>query len=138
MENFWLISAAGFLYLTLDESFQFHEGMDTGVLRLFGYVENPRLDGLATGLYGLVAAAVCYYYRREILAHRETLVFFCLGGLFLAATSALNIGDAPKWQIVIEETCKVMGVVSFLLGHLAAFRLSIFAADEPNPHTPGG
>ena len=38
---FWVISALGFLYLMLDESFQFHEGMDTGLFRLFGRYEIP-------------------------------------------------------------------------------------------------
>jgi len=118
---FWVISSLGFLYLMLDESFQFHEGMDTSLFRLFGRYENPLLDGVVTGLYGIAAAAICYYYRAEILRYRSTLVFFCLGGVFLVATSVLNVGAEGPVQIVIEESSKLLGVVSFLLGHFAAF-----------------
>jgi hypothetical protein len=118
---FWAISAFGFFYLVLDENFQIHEGMDTSLFRLFGHYENPMLDGVATGLYGVAAAVVCYYCRAEILQYRSTLGFFCLGGFFLVATSVLNIGEAGPVQIVIEESSKLLGVVSFLLGHFAAF-----------------
>ena len=76
---------------------------------------------MATGLYGVAAAAVRYYYRVEISRHRSTLGFFCLGGVFLVATSVLNIGEAGPVQIVIEESSKLLGVVSFLMGHFAAF-----------------
>jgi hypothetical protein len=134
-ETFWLITAAGFLYLALDEALQFHEGMDSGVARAFGYSGNPMLDGLATGLYGVVAAVICYRYRSEILARREILIFFALGGVFLLLTSALNIGVAAPWQIILEESCKLMGVVSFLLGHLAAFR-STYLADPARARPP--
>lgn len=118
---FWMISAVGFLYLTIDESFQLHEGMDTSVFRMFGHRENPMLDGVPTALYGIAAAAVCYYFRGEIVRYRSTLVLFGLGGFFLAVTSALNIGTESKVQIVMEESAKLLGVVSFLLGHLATF-----------------
>jgi len=37
------------------------------------------------------------------------------------ATSVLNIGKAGPVQIVIEESSKLLGVVSFLMGHFAAF-----------------
>lgn len=107
---FWMISALGFLYLMLDESFQFHEGMDTGLFRLFGRYENPMLDGVATGLYGIAAAAICYYYRAEILRYRSTLLFFCLGGIFLLGTSLLNLGQGGPVQIVVEESSKILGL----------------------------
>ena len=118
---FWVISAVGFFYLMSDENFQFHEGMDNSLFRMFGHNENPMLDGVVTALYGLAAAAVCYYYRAEILRYRSTLALFCLGGFFLAVTSVLDIGEATKAQIVVEESTKLLGVTSFLLGHFAAF-----------------
>lgn len=118
---FWLISALGFFYLMIDESFQIHEGMDTGLFRMFGHHENVMLDGVATAFYGVAAAAVCYYHRTEILRYRSTLAFFCLGGFFLAVTSVLNIGETTKAKIVVEESMKLLGVVSFLVGHFAAF-----------------
>jgi hypothetical protein len=120
--SFWLLSSIGFSYLMLDESFQFHEGMDSRVVELVAAgSENPRLDGLSTAFYGLGALAVCWFFRAEILRFPPTVVLFAIGAVFLAATSALNFGDAPAWQVVAEESCKLLGVCSFLLGHLAAF-----------------
>jgi hypothetical protein len=118
---FWVISAAGFLYLMLDEGFQIHEGMDTGIFRLFGSKHDPMIDGAATALYGVAAAAVIYFYRPEIMRYRETIVFFGLGGAFLALTSVLNLGEQSQAQIAVEESAKLLGVAFFLLGHLAAF-----------------
>ena len=119
---FWLLSSLAFFFLMLDESFQFHEGLDSRLFEAFGAEEkNPRLDGLSTALYGVGAFAVCWTFRADIVRFRATLVFFSVGAAFLAVTSALNFGDAPPWRVVAEEACKLLGVCSFLLGHLAAF-----------------
>jgi hypothetical protein len=120
--NFWLVSAAAFFYLMLDESFQFHEGMDSLVLELVvPDAKNPRVDGLSTALYGLGALAVCWLFRTEVTRSAGALKFFCIGGMFLAATSALNFGHAPAWRVVLEESCKVLGVASFFLAYVTAF-----------------
>lgn len=121
MHYFWGISAAGFLYLMIDESFQLHEGMDTAVFRLFGSTTDPMIDGAATLAYGLLAASVCYHFRSEITRYGQTLRLFLLGGVFLVLTSVLNAGEPTQLKIVLEETAKLLGVVSFLLGHLSAF-----------------
>ena len=120
---FWLLSAAGFLFLMLDEGFQFHEGIDSRLFEIVGAGggKNPRIDGISTALYGVGAFAVCWFFRTEILRFLPTVGFFAVGGFFLAATSALNFGDAPAWQVVLEESCKLLGVCSFLLGFVAAF-----------------
>src|SRR5690606_33172846 len=65
-------------------------------------------------------AAACYRFRREIVRNRATVRLFLLGSVFLFLTSVLNAGEASAGQIVLEEVAKLMGVVSFLLGHLAA------------------
>ncbi len=135
---FWLLSSLGFLFLMLDEGFQFHEGMDSRVFEVIGAGDqNPRVDGLSTALYGVVALGVCWMFREEILRFRSTFVFFCVGGFFLAATSALNFGNAPAWQVALEESCKLLGVCSFLLGFLSAFLGSVAEARDlfavPNP-----
>ncbi len=123
--RFWAICALGFLYLTIDEAFQLHEGMDSAVARFVGVSEDPMRDGAATALYGLAAAMLCFWYRAEILRRRDTLYFFLLGGFFLAVTSLLNVGHETQLQIVLEESAKLMGVASFLLGCLAAFVSSV-------------
>jgi hypothetical protein len=119
---FWLLSSLGFFFLMLDESFQFHEGIDSRLFELVGAgAKNPRVDGLSTALYGFGALLVCWTFRAEIVRVRAAFAFFCAGGVFLAATSALNFGDAPPWRVVAEEATKLLGVCSFLLGHVAAF-----------------
>lgn len=119
---FWLLCSLGFFYLMLDESFQFHEGMDSRVIELVAPgAKNPRVDGLSTAVYGIGALAVCWFFREDVLRYRQTFLYFCVGGVFLALTSALNIGDAPPWRVVAEEACKVLGVCSFFLGFFAAF-----------------
>jgi hypothetical protein len=129
--GFWLLSAFGFLFLMLDESFQFHEGIDSRLFELVGAGgKNPRIDGLSTALYGLGAFAVCWIFRADILRFRPTFGFFCTGAVFLAATSALNFGDAPAWQVVLEESCKLLGVCSFFLGFLSAL-LGTIAETQP-------
>jgi hypothetical protein len=128
---FWLLSSVGFFFLMLDESFQFHEGMDSRVVDLVAPgAKNPRVDGLSTAVYGLGALAVCWFFRADVLRWRPTFLFFCAGGVFLAATSALNIGDAPPWRMVAEESCKVLGVASFFLGYFAAFLGTVAEARE--------
>ena len=140
--SFWLLSSLAFFFLMLDESFQFHEGIDSRLFEVFGGgTKNPRIDGLSTALYGLGALAVCWTFRRDILRFRPTFVFFGVGAVFLAATSALNFGDAPPWRVVAEEATKLLGVCSFLLGHLTAFlgtlseaRDRVAAGDTPPAH----
>jgi hypothetical protein len=117
----WAVSAAGFFYLMLDETFQFHEGMDGSVARLFGAMEDPKLDGASTLAYGVAAAALCYWFRSEIFRYRQTIWLFAVGGVFLVVTSLLDSGEATQPKIVLEESAKLLGVVSFFLGHLAAF-----------------
>jgi len=120
---FWLVTGAAFFFLMLDESFQFHEGIDSRLFEAVGAggKKNPRIDGLSTALYGLAAFAVCWTFRADILRFQPTFHFFCAGAVFLAVTSALNFGDAPPWRVVTEEASKLLGVCSFLVGHIAAF-----------------
>ena len=119
---FWLVTGTAFFFLMLDESFQFHEGIDSRLFEAVGAGgKNPRIDGLSTALYGLAALVVCWTFRADILRFQPTFYFFCAGAVFLATTSALNFGDAPPWRVVAEEATKLLGVCSFLLGHIAAF-----------------
>jgi hypothetical protein len=120
--RFWLLSAAAFFYLMLDESFQFHEGMDSFVLELVvPDAKNPRVDGISTGLYGLGALVACWLFRDEITRFRQALPFLCAGGVFLAVTSAVNFGNAAPWRVVLEESSKLLGVASFFLAYVIAF-----------------
>jgi hypothetical protein len=95
--------------------------MDSGVARLFGVKEDPKLDGVSTLAYGAATAGLCYWFRSEMLRYRQAVRLFAAGGTFLVVTSLLDTGEATQPKIVLEESAKLLGVVSFLLGHLAAF-----------------
>jgi hypothetical protein len=56
-----------------------------------------------------------------MLRYRQAVRLFAAGGTFLVVTSLLDTGEATQPKIVLEESAKLLGVVSFLLGHLAAF-----------------
>jgi hypothetical protein len=47
--------------------------------------------------------------------------FFVAGGVFLVVTSLLDTGEATRPKIVLEESARLLDVVSSFLGHLAAF-----------------
>lgn len=71
------------------------------------------------------------------------LRFFGAGGVFLFLTSVLNMGDASDVRIVAEESAKLMGVLSFLLGFLAALagtldevQRALKAAPSSGAHVP--
>lgn len=62
---------------------------------------------------------MCWLFRGEITRFQQAFVFLSVGGVFLVATSALNFGDAAPWRVVLEESCKLLGVASFFLAHQA-------------------
>ena len=56
-------------------------------------------------------------------------------------SEAKSPSDAPPWRVVAEEATKLLGVCSFLLGHLTAFlgtlseaRDRVAAGDTPPAH----
>jgi len=122
---FWALSALGFFFLMLDESFQIHEGLDNYISHSRTVHGDAGFDGLATLGYGVVAAGVCYYFRAELLRYRRCLIYYAIGGVFLVLTSVLDIGNESQLQIVIEESCKILGVVAFLTAYIGAFLGSV-------------
>ncbi len=122
---FWPLCAMGFFFLMLDESFQIHEGLDKWLGHAKGMRSDAGFDGLSTLGYGFVALGVCYYFRKEVLRYRSCLIYYVLGGIFLVLTSVLDLGNESQLQIVIEESFKILGVVSFLLAYLGALLGSV-------------
>lgn len=124
--NFWFLSGIGFLCLSMDDYFMGHEGIDSAVLKLFGLnPEHYQFDGLVIGAFGLIAAGICWSFRKEILRYKTFLLLICLGGLGLGGTVLFdqleNVVGHHK-GVVIEESFKIIGVTFFF----AAYQTALF------------
>jgi len=124
--NFWFLSGLGFFYLSMDDYFMGHEGIDSAVLSVFGLnPDNYQFDGLVIGFFGLIAAGVCWSFRKEILRYKTFLFFICLGGLGLGGTvlfDQLETVVGHHKGVVIEESFKIVGVTCFF----AAYQTALF------------
>ena len=123
--RFWLFTSIGFFYLCMDEYFMAHEGMDEAVGSLFGKdVKALGLDGLVIGAFGLMAAGLCFYFRKEIFRHKEMFPFLFLGGFCLVGTVVFDqlwrLKDIAITIEVIEESIKIVGVSLFFTAFLTA------------------
>lgn len=90
----WGLIAAGFVFLALDEGFQFHEQIDHWVHSAANWKEtdlSDRLDDLLIGGYALIGLGVLAIYRREMAAARVMLRPLILGFVF---TGISVVGDA--------------------------------------------
>lgn len=116
--RFWLYSSIGFFYLSMDEYFMAHEGMDEAIGSLFGkYIKDLNLDGVVLAVFGLIALGICLYFRRELLKHKQILPFLLLGGICLAGTVVFHILERIDIVLeVIEESFKIVGVSLFFAG----------------------
>ena len=77
MSKIWLISSFVFAFATADEYFMIHEGVDGGIFTFFfGITENPNLDGIVLGLYGVVALFIFFRFKEEILKYKHAIFLF--------------------------------------------------------------
>ncbi|MDD5071097.1 MAG: hypothetical protein PHV17_10270 [Candidatus Omnitrophica bacterium] len=119
--NFWIISFFGFFYLSMDEYFMMHEGMDTPSVRMLG--KDPQsfnLDGLFFALLGIVGIIIALKFWKEISRYRDFILLcvlgvFCLGGMVVF--DMIN-QDSPLIK-VIEESFKITGVTFFFAAFLS-------------------
>ena len=119
--RFWSLTSLGFLYLCMDEYFMAHEGMDEAVGALFGQnIKHLNLDNLVIAFFGLVALSVCFYFRKEIIKHKQILPYFFLGAAGLLGTVIFHAFERVDivWEVT-EECFKVVGVSFFFAGFLA-------------------
>ncbi|MBD3264414.1 MAG: hypothetical protein GF375_04850 [Candidatus Omnitrophica bacterium] len=125
--GFWLFSSIGFFYLCMDEYFMAHEGMDEWVGSWFGRdIKEMNLDGVVIAFFGLVALAVCFYFRRTIFQNKVMLPFLTVGGICLAGTVICHLGERIHIFVeVAEESFKIVGVSSFFSAYILAFISSL-------------
>lgn len=123
----WLLSAIGFFYLSMDEYFMAHEGIDEAIGSLFGLnIKHLNLDNLIIAAYGLIALAITYYFRGVILKHKVMLPCLILGAIGLFGTVLFHCFE--RFDIVyevFEESFKIVAVTFFFLGYFLAFLLSL-------------
>jgi hypothetical protein len=123
--RFWLLSSIGFFYLSMDEYFMAHEGMDEMVGSLFGKdIKAWGLDGLVIGAFGLIALGVCFYFRKELFRHKDMFPFLFLGAFCLLGTVVFDqlwrLENVALTMEVIEESIKIVGVSFFFAAFLTA------------------
>lgn len=119
---FWAITAFGFLYLCMDEYFMMHEGLDDLAVSLFKNVDNYSVpfDGGALFAFGLIGLAVCIFFRRELIRHKNILLYFGLGGFCLFSTSLFDLlRQLGAIGEVVEESLKFVGVSCFFAGYFS-------------------
>ncbi|MFC1658634.1 hypothetical protein ACFL1D_04515 [Candidatus Omnitrophota bacterium] len=124
---FWLLSAIGFFYLSMDEYFMAHEGIDEAIGSLFGlYIKHLNLDNMIIAVYGLIALATAYYFRRAIMEHKVILPCLVLGTVGLFGTVLFHCFE--RFDIiyeVVEESFKIAGVTFFFLAYFLALLSSL-------------
>lgn len=120
---FWLILAAGSLFLSLDEQLQFHErGGSALELTRIGKSELLRnWNDLIVIAYGLAALGIGALFRHEIFNCRVFAMFFAAAFGFYAIHTGIDslVPTAVAWKDIPEESAKLLSVFSVLLGVFA-------------------
>lgn len=132
---FWLVLAAGCVFLSLDEQLEFHErgGMalhasSAGALEWF-----RNWNDIIVIVYGLVAMAIAALFGREILASRHFAVLFAVGFAFYAVHTAVD-STLPRslvWKDIPEEGAKLVSVYFLFLAACARFVMLIETSWRP-------
>lgn len=133
----WLIIAAGFVFLAVDEIAKIHEGIDHlihMILRMEETGLTDRIDDVIVLGYGLVGIGVLYYFRHEMKNFTSAMplliVGFALMFLMVATDIATNRKDILSslvsepylsatlypWLGVMEEALKILAEAALLGG----------------------
>lgn len=90
----WAIVGTGFIYLSVDELYQIHEGIDHFVHSYFKLQEtglSDRLDDLIVGAYGLIGIGAFWIYRSEVWRFKQLAKLFVCGFVLLGLMIASDI-----------------------------------------------
>lgn len=140
--RFWLWAALGSLFLAFDETLQLHETLGHA-LKEADAPRPPLVNGFGDAIliaYGLVAVAVCWVYRREVLADGGALPFFIAGAALVALsqlvdTFGVHQGRERFWWSVTEESAKLIGFGAILGGMLLRWQSTRAAPQVTQPLT---
>lgn len=107
---FWFIAATSLALLAVDDYYELHERLDFAIHARFGWdpehAVTDRIDDVLVGLYGLVALAVGWSHRRELLRLPLFVWPMIAAGAFFAVMVALDIID--RGGMAPEEGAKLM------------------------------
>lgn len=147
----WLLIAVGFLYLTADELFQFHELADLHLHHRLGLPDtalSDRIDDLIVLSYGLIGLCALWRWRaeaRHFAPARGTLatgfaLFFLmtlcdlLSNRYPASVAArfspTTIGHMTGWAAALEDSIKLTAEWAFVVT-LYRVRRTVKAAASP-------
>lgn len=135
----WLIMAAGFIFLALDEKILIHEGLDRGIISFFSLPSNnitTRIDDFIVILYGIIGAAAVWRSRREMFQFPTCCTLLGAGFVALVLHSVADTAgrsDVIGWlldspapeQLVMyaemfEEITKLVAEAFFVTGFCSA------------------
>ena len=132
---FWLVLAAGCVFLSLDEQLEFHErgGMAlyaNGVETLEWF---RNWNDIIVIIYGVVAMAIAALFGREILASKHFVVLFAVGFAFYAIHTAVDstLPRSLAWKDIPEEGAKLACAYFLFLAACARFVMLIETSWRP-------
>lgn len=137
--HFWLIAAAGLLLLGIDE---LTGAQDWAHERLHdaGMPDPPLLEGLDDLFMlvgGIIAAAVCAWYWREVIRDRRALAWFVASVALLAVSFASDsFGPTGGWIPQAEEGVECLAAALLAAGTWTAWR-GVVAAERSAAVPPG-
>jgi hypothetical protein len=143
----WLVMAAGFVFLGIDEIVELHEGFDKFIHRIFEINETAvtdRLDDAIAAVYAIVGLGVVYLFKNEFFKPIGVRNWFVLGFIFVLISVSLDIftnrSDLVRWlfndlhlstQKIIfdwlnieEDVAKLFAEALFLAGFFKIFKAS--------------
>jgi hypothetical protein len=140
-DRLWLLLAAGFLVLTLDERFAIHERIRDQILAPH-HVSVPFLPWIAPGdflllLYAVAALLLMPKFWRLFNRDSWSMRLLVLGGVLAAAAVGFDSINPADWTVVQEryeqslEECCELATDLFVL---AAIVLRLIAPETHEPH----
>ncbi|MGD1934332.1 MAG: hypothetical protein ACFB0Z_07455, partial [Candidatus Phaeomarinobacter sp.] len=136
---FWLVLAAGFAFLAIDEQLMLHErggavleNTDLGASQVF-----RNWNDLIVIAYGMVALGFMALSAREILLHRTFAVLFATAFAFYAIHTGLDsiLPTELSWKDIPEEGAKLMCGLFLFLAVLARVLNLADHLRPVDPHT---
>ena len=122
----WVLIGGGFIYLTLDEYYLFHERLDWWMHRTFDIKEtdlSDELDGAIVLLYGVIALGVIVMFRNIMRRYRGSLTLLAVAFTFLLLMIIVDLLHTDFYfdTRYFEESCKVLSEYFFLLAFVVPY-----------------